>query len=197
MRELEKASRLCGEWGCRRGAFPLKTGPNGKEDRETFGKPFNTGPAIEKLKRFSPEIFFDLFLTLLGAIITAVSLTYGFGTFRRPGPGLYPFFIGLFLVVFGIILFVSEIKPKARPALFGRQGRQTFLLMVAVFCLWILMMPLLGYVVVTLLATYAFCRIMKLEGWWKPISVSAGTALFIYLLFDYWLYIDLPRGFWG
>jgi len=69
--------------------------------------------------------------------------------------------------------------------------------MVAVFCPWILMMPLLGYVVVTLLATYAFCRIMKLEGWWKPISVSAGTALFIYLLFDYWLYIDLPRGFWG
>lgn len=41
---------------------------------------------MEKLRRFSPEIFFDLFLTLLGAIITAVSLTYGFGTFRRPGP---------------------------------------------------------------------------------------------------------------
>jgi hypothetical protein len=24
--------------------------------------------------------------------------------------------------------------------------------------------------------------------------VSGGTALFIWLLFDYWLYIDLPRG---
>ena len=69
--------------------------------------------------------------------------------------------------------------------------------MIAAFCLWILLMPLFGYVVVTLLATYGFCKIMKLEGWWKPLSVSAGTALFIYLLFDYWLYIDLPRGILG
>ena len=58
-------------------------------------------------------------------------------------------------------------------------------------------MPFLGYVIVTLLATYAFCKIMKLEGWWKPLAVSVGTALFIYLLFDYWLYIDLPRGILG
>ena len=58
-------------------------------------------------------------------------------------------------------------------------------------------MPLLGYVIVTLLATYAFCKIMNLEGWWKPLSVSVGTAFFIWLLFDYWLYIDLPRGILG
>jgi hypothetical protein len=69
--------------------------------------------------------------------------------------------------------------------------------MTATFCLWIAVMPFLGYVIVTLLATLAFCKIMKLEGWWKPLAVSAGTALFIYLLFDYWLYIDLPRGILG
>ncbi len=34
-------------------------------------------------------------------------------------------------------------------------------------------------------------------GWWMPLAVSGGTALFIYLLFDYWLYIDLPRGILG
>jgi hypothetical protein len=69
--------------------------------------------------------------------------------------------------------------------------------MTATFCLWILVMPLLGYVLVTLLATYAFCKIMRLEGWRKPLAVSGGTALFIFLLFDYWMYIDLPRGFWN
>jgi len=66
--------------------------------------------------------------------------------------------------------------------------------MVATFCVWIAGMPLLGYVAVTLIATYAFCKAMSLEGWRKPLAVSAGTALFIYVLFDYWLYIDLPRG---
>jgi hypothetical protein len=38
---------------------------------------------------------------------------------------------------------------------------------------------------------------MKLEGWLKPLSISFGTTLFIYLLFDYWLYIDLPKGILG
>ena len=81
--------------------------------------------------------------------------------------------------------------------LFGSEGIKTFLLMTTTFCLWIIVMPFLGYVIVTLLATYAFCKIMNLEGWWKPLAVSAGTASFIYLMFDYWLYIDLPRGILG
>ncbi|MCX5913810.1 MAG: tripartite tricarboxylate transporter TctB family protein [Deltaproteobacteria bacterium] len=152
---------------------------------------------MEKLKRFSLETAVECLLAFLGLVIMVVSLAYGFGTLRRPGPGLYPFFIGLFISVFSAALLISDPKPKDRSALFAPQGRKTFLLMIAVFCLWILLMPLLGYVVVTLLATYAFGKIMKLEGWWKPISLSAGTALFLYLLFDYWLYIDLPKGFWG
>lgn len=152
---------------------------------------------MEKLKRFSLETAVECLLAFLGLVIMVVSLAYGFGTLRRPGPGLYPFFIGLFISVFSAALLISDPKPKDRSALFAPQGRKTFLLMIAVFCLWILLMPLLGYVVVTLLATYAFGKIMKLEGWWKPISLSAGTALFLYLLFDYWLYIDLPKGVWG
>jgi putative tricarboxylic transport membrane protein len=152
---------------------------------------------MEKLKRFSLETAVECLLAFLGLVIMVVSLAYGFGTLRRPGPGLYPFFIGLFLSVFSAALLILDPKPKDRSALFAPQGRKTFLLMIAVFCLWILLMPLLGYVVVTLLATYAFGKIMKLEGWWKPVSLSAGTALFLYLLFDYWLYIDLPKGFWG
>ena len=125
------------------------------------------------------------------------SLAYGFGTFRRPGPGLYPFFIGVCISIFSLVLLISELRSPTGASLFGKGGLKTFLFMTATFCLWIAVMPFLGYVIVTLLATLAFCKIMKLEGWWKPLAVSAGTALFIYLLFDYWLYIDLPRGILG
>jgi putative tricarboxylic transport membrane protein len=143
------------------------------------------------------EMLFDLFLVLLGIIITIVSLGYGFGSLRRPGPGLYPFFIGVAVLVLSLFVTISELRPKTDPHLMDRGGIKTFVLMIITFCLWILIMPLLGYVIVTLLATYAFCKTMKLEGWWKPLAVSAGTAFFIYLLFDYMLYIDLPRGLLG
>ena len=150
-----------------------------------------------KLKRWSMETVFDFILTGLGIIIIVTSLTYGFGSLRRPGPGLYPFFIGLSIAVFGMVLLISEFRPQTRPPLFNRGDIKTLLFMIVTFCLWILMIPFLGYVIVTLLVTYGFCKIMKLEGLWKPISISAGTALFIYLLFDYWLYIDLPKGILG
>jgi hypothetical protein len=143
------------------------------------------------------EMLFDFFLVLIGIVITIVSLGYGFGSLRRPGPGLYPFFIGVVILVLSLFVTVSELRSETKPYQMGREGIKTFLWMIVTFCLWIVAMPLLGYVMVTFFATGAFCKIMKLERWWKPLAVSAGTAFFIYLLFDYFLYIDLPRGLLG
>jgi putative tricarboxylic transport membrane protein len=145
-------------------------------------------------KRFSPEAVFDLLLSGGGIAIIVVSLSYGFGTFRKPGPGLFPFFIGLFILLFSILLLPAALRSPERPVLFTKSRVRIFLLMIAAFFLWILLIPLLGYVVVTPLVTYGFCKVMGLEGWRKPLLLSAGTSLFLYLLFDYWLYIDLPRG---
>jgi putative tricarboxylic transport membrane protein len=141
--------------------------------------------------------FFDLVLIVLGLVITYVSWQYGLGGLSRPGPGLYPFFIGVAISVFALFILISDLGAQPATPLFDKAGVRTLVFMTLSFCLWILAMPLLGYVVVTLLATYAFCKIMKLEGWRKPLAMSAGTAAFIYLLFDYWLYIDLPRGILG
>jgi putative tricarboxylic transport membrane protein len=152
---------------------------------------------MEKAAKFRLETFFVFFLLVLGIIITITSWGYGFGSLRRPGPGLYPVFIGVVISIFALSILISELRSKTTKHLHDKEGATTLILMTVTFCLWIAAMPLLGYVVVTLLATYAFCKIMKLEGWWKPLAVSGGTTLFIYLMFDYWLYVDFPRGILG
>lgn len=143
------------------------------------------------------ETFFDFVLLVLGIAIVVVSLGYGFGSLARPGPGLYPAVIGAAIAVSALFVLISDLRPASVIPGLDAHGARTLVLMTATFCLWIVAMPLLGYVVVTLLAAIAFCKIMKLEGWWKPLAVSGGTALFIYLLFDYWMYVDLPRGILG
>ena len=146
---------------------------------------------------FEPEIFFEFLLMILGVVVIIVSLEYGFGALKSPGPGLYPFFLGLIIVPFSIVLVILGLKSKKSEPLFNKSSFITFSLMVISFILWIVSLPLLGYVVATFSVTYAFCKIMKLEGWLRPFLLSICTALFVYLLFDVWLYIDLPRGILG
>jgi len=152
---------------------------------------------MERAPKLRLDTFCVFVLLVLGLVISIISWGYGFGRLGRPGPGLYPFFIGVAIAVFSLVILISELRSDTSRSFLDKEGAKTLVFMTLTFCLWIVAMPLLGYVVVTLLATYAFCKVMKLEGWWKPLAVSGGTTLFIYLLFDYWLYIDLPRGILG
>jgi hypothetical protein len=152
---------------------------------------------MEKAPASRLESVFVFVLLVLGLAISVISWGYGFGSLKQPGPGLYPFFIGMAIAVFSLFILIAELRSGTSKPPLDQAGARTLALMTLTFCLWIVAMPVLGYVVVTLLATYAFCKIMKLEGWRKPLAVSAGTALFIYALFDVWLYVDLPRGLLG
>ena len=152
---------------------------------------------IPKTQKFRLKVFFICIIVLCGLLIMIASLRYGFGTSEQPGPGLYPFLVGLIVLVTSILELFSALKDPTHQPLFDKYGIKKFSLMLLTFFLWILVMPYLGYVLVTLFATYALCRILNLEGWPKQLGLSFGTALLIYLLFDCWLYIDLPRGILG
>ncbi len=149
-------------------------------------------------RRLTLETLFGAVLAAVGAAIAVISWGYGFGTLARPGPGLYPFFVGLAIALFALLTLAADFRnPPGDQSPLDRPAARRLGFMAAIFCFWIAAMPLLGYVVVTLLATYAFAKTLALEGQLKPLALAAGTALFIYLLFDHWLYIDLPRGMLG
>jgi putative tricarboxylic transport membrane protein len=139
-----------------------------------------------------------LAIVILGLLMMLLSLSYGIGSLKKPGAGLYPFTIGLFVFPMGLSLFISSfLRSKKNNSLLNREEIQIFLSFIGVCAFWILAMPYLGYPVVTFFSTFFLGKVMKLEGWIRPFLLSAGTALFIFILFDYWLYIDLPRGFLG
>jgi putative tricarboxylic transport membrane protein len=150
----------------------------------------------EKTNYLSERIAHFVIL-LLSILIMVLSRSYGLGTLGKPGAGLYPFTIGLLIFPLSLSLFISSLRSKGKGSVLSRGEVVTFISFIGTCAFWILAMPYLGYPAVTLLATFFLSKIMKLEGWLKPLLLSAGTALFIFILFDYWLYIDLPRGFLG
>ena len=145
---------------------------------------------------FPGELIFNLLLMALGIYVIATSLKIGFGTLREPDAGFFPFVGGLFILISNVSVLAREAR-KNQPLFPDRAGIPIFFMFMAIAAGWILFMPYLGYVMVSFLAVLGLSKLMKLAGWGKPILLAAVVAFFIYLLFDYWLYLDLPRGIWG
>jgi putative tricarboxylic transport membrane protein len=142
------------------------------------------------------ESIFSLALAVLGLFIVIVSLIIGFGTLKNPGSGLFPFIVGLLICIQNlIIVFKNESTGKSLPLDYGQI--KILVRMIVTFMLWILLMPFLGYLPATFVIVFSFTKIMRLEGWKKPLLLSIGTTGLCYLLFDVLLYLDLPRGILG
>jgi cytochrome b561 len=153
---------------------------------------------MDRRFKLEGEGLFNIVQIILGLVIMILSTQLGIGTLAKPGSGLFPFFCGFLIFVLAILIMIHKEKTENNvKVLSGRYAKKNLALMVITFILWILLMPFLGYLLVTFIGTYSFSKIMKLEGWQKPLIFSVGTMVFCYFLFDYYLYLDLPRGFWG
>jgi hypothetical protein len=151
---------------------------------------------MAKTLKLQSESIFALILTALGLFIVIVSLIIGFGTLKNPGSGLFPFLVGLLIFVQNLTIVFKNEKTGERLSL-NYNELKNLLWMSVTFIMWIILMPYLGYLLATCIIVFAFSKIMRLEGWLKPLLLSVGTTGLCYLLFDLILYLDLPRGFLG
>jgi putative tricarboxylic transport membrane protein len=147
---------------------------------------------------WSQASIIHLVLAMLGLMVIIESVQIGFGTLRKPGSGLFPFLCGTIIFFLNIVPLVSPPAVKPQPSLFSsKDENKTFLFLILTFFSWILLMPYLGWLLMTFFITLSFSKILKLEGWKKPLLLSLGNTALSYFLFDYCLYLDLPRGFGG
>ena len=146
---------------------------------------------------FRGPLFMNIVLTIVGLVITVLSWKLGFGTLKKPGAGLFPFLCGLIIFFQSLVLIFSKGKTVNGDTPSSNYERNHLLSMATIFILWIILMPWLGYILVTFLAAFSFSKAIGLEGWRKPILLALGITGFCYLLFDVYLYVDLPRGFLG
>ena len=151
---------------------------------------------MTKSRRIAAESIFNLILILLALFIIYESFQMGFGSLRKPGSGLFTIFCGVLLLVLNGLKLIKGSGSAVRSIFTAGEGMK-FLIIVLPFLGWILLIDLLGYVLATFLGTLALAKILKLEGWRKPLFLSIGTASTCFALFDYLLYLDLPRGILG
>ena len=99
------------------------------------------------------EALFCLGLAVFFTVILVLSVQMGFGSAKNPGTGFFPAFLSLFGIAFSIPLLVRQLSARGRTEpgkrIFAAGQRRRFLAMIATFCGWLILMPWLGFILVT------------------------------------------------
>jgi putative tricarboxylic transport membrane protein len=149
-------------------------------------------------RRKGAELGVAAFFFLLGAIVIYDSVRLGFGwqEIHGPRPGYFPFYIGL-------IMCVASLVNMARALLLRGERNQTFVEVGQLKLVLAVLVPTAVYAgAVTWIGVYVssvlfiafFMRWLGKYPWWKVAGVSLSTAVVLYLVFEKWFKVSLPKG---
>ena len=143
-------------------------------------------------------------LTWLMASIAIIvtSIAYPLGTFAHPGPSFLPLLCGIFMGIFSLIVFIQAVLRDRREP--EKKDEISFLtnrwpkLGVALIILfaYAFLLEFLGYLVMTFLFMLFVLRVVEPTRWRTTLIEAVVATGFSYCLFELWLQVPLPKGFW-
>ena len=116
------------------------------------------------------------------------------------GPGFYPrIVLGLTAVLAGALL-VFDLLSKKKPEPLGEANYAAVVLHFAVFGVYVVALPSLGFRV----ATFAYVaaanalldRPRTAKGWLRVAALALITSALTYVVFEHYLSVLMPRGRW-
>ncbi len=130
------------------------------------------------------------------------SLQFDYHSKFGPGPGFEPFWLGVLLALLSISLLIDTLRRKGgkgdeKRILPGWKSLGRLAFIMAGLAAFALVVESLGFILTVFL--FVAVLLFSLEGVSIPKSVFYGVmfSFFIFLVFRYWLEVDLPKGFLG
>jgi putative tricarboxylic transport membrane protein len=123
------------------------------------------------------------------------------GTLGRPGPGFFPFYLGVALSIVALALLLRAAlgrsgMPAARPETGEPLERWKVVASLAALFVYAFVLEILGFVATTALLIFFLFRVIERQSWAVSVGGSILTAGFSYVLFKVWLGVQLPAGLW-
>ena len=118
------------------------------------------------------------------------------GKWRHPGPGFFPFGLAIALILLSLALIFKHWKKDASPPPFWPE--RTWLrplLGVAILIFYALVVDVIGFILTTFLFLVIWMWVIERLRWRTILSISVGTTVALYLIFNLFLEVPLPSGF--
>lgn len=141
------------------------------------------------------------FWLALSIYLCVESITLGFGTFREPGVGFFPFWAGVVLGTLSLTLLMQSIFKRhgdEKSLNLWREVRwDKAILVVGVLFAYVIVLNILGYIITTFAFLAFVSSIIKKERSLTTFAAAIMVSLLSYFIFHVWLDVELPKGYLG
>jgi putative tricarboxylic transport membrane protein len=139
-------------------------------------------------------------LLLVCSVLTIISArAYEYWSGNQPGPGFFPFWLGVLLAVFSFIMLLTAMK-SAKGGSFelpNRAGLKKILVIAVAQLGFLLIIPKLGFLITSSIFLFAlFVFFPKYSNLTNGI-LSIFISVVFYLIFQKWLLVQLPTGYFS
>src|SRR5262245_26606563 len=145
----------------------------------------------------SAELVVAALFFVFGAVVISDSLRLGSGwAAGGPKPGYFPFYIGLLICIASLVNFVRALALKGeKDKPFVQVGQLKLVLTVLVpTAIYAALVTWIGIYAASVLFIAFFMRWLGKYPWWKVATVSVGTVVVFYVVFEIWFKVPLPKG---
>ena len=139
---------------------------------------------------------------LVFSLLTCVGsyrLPVGIGSLSDPGPGFFPFWAGIIMGILSFVAYMKALRIKGEDIgpWYSRERWRKVLLILAIITGYALVLETLGFVLSTFLLLFTLFKLVENQRWWFAVGGSLVVAIASFGVFDRWLKLQLPKGFWG
>jgi putative tricarboxylic transport membrane protein len=153
------------------------------------------GPATAGPSRRIVEAATALSLIAVGGLVMWDSLRVGAG-WAGDGPqaGYFPFYVGLIMAAASLVNLYRAIADGGRVK-FVEWSRFAQVIKVLIpTAIFVASIPWLGIYAPAALFIGAFMRWLGKYGWARIVAVSVGVPVVMFLMFEIWFMVPLPKG---
>jgi len=145
-------------------------------------------------------LMINLFLMLFGILFCAGALNYGL---KIPGPGCFPFAIGILLMFLSLLILITQIKRRkdeietSEKFFAKKEGWKRLFVSLFALLVYALALEYLGFLLDTFLFMIVELRFIEPQKWKTTVTAAFLTTVSSYALFDLLLKAQLPKGILG
>jgi len=143
------------------------------------------------------DIVVALIMAGIGGIVIMDSLRLGMGWSEYgPDSGYFPFYIGLAMVIasLGTIALTLLRRASSEGSFVERTQLRDVLKVLVPSVVFVVLIGVLGIYVSSMLFIGAFMRWLGRFPWLTVVIVSVCVPLALFLLFEIWFLVPLPKG---